>query len=165
MPKICKKCNKNFPYQIKIEGKVRNLGSRKYCLECSPFGKHNTRTIEVSKTTKICRCCLVEKKIDDFYFKTDGYAYCYCKICMNTKRRDYFRNIKKQSIQYLGGKCELCAYDKCNDALEFHHRIPEEKEYSISSYKSTNFEKLKLELNKCDLLCANCHREVHSESN
>jgi hypothetical protein len=57
MPRVCKKCNNEFPFQIKIEGKIRNLGSRKYCLVCSPFGKHNTSKLNITKTSKKCSMC------------------------------------------------------------------------------------------------------------
>lgn len=43
--KTCKKCKKDFPILLVINGKTRNLGSRNFCLNCSPFGQHNTRDI------------------------------------------------------------------------------------------------------------------------
>lgn len=72
--------------------------------------------------------------------------------------------LKKALIQYKGGKCEICGYDKCLSALEFHHLNPQEKEFSLSDYTSgmnVNVEKAFAEVEKCSLLCANCHREVH----
>lgn len=74
------------------------------------------------------------------------------------------RNLKAKAVEYLGGKCLMCGYARCIDALEFHHRDPEAKDFAISSkgiYRS--FDRVKVELDKCDLLCANCHREVHAE--
>ena len=69
----------------------------------------------------------------------------------------------KMAIEYKGGKCILCGYDKCSRALEFHHVNPEEKEFGISKDGATrSWEKVKIELDKCVLLCANCHREVES---
>ena len=46
---ICANCGSDFPNQIKIDGLVRNLRSRKFCLGCSPFGAHNTRSIQTYK--------------------------------------------------------------------------------------------------------------------
>ena len=46
--KICIKCNKDFPQFITIEGKKKNLQNRKYCLDCSPFGQHNTTKIPLT---------------------------------------------------------------------------------------------------------------------
>jgi len=57
-----------------------------------------------------------------------------------------------------------CGYNKCLEALEFHHRNPSEKEFNVSSKgHSRSWERVKKEIEKCDLLCANCHREIHAE--
>lgn len=83
---------------------------------------------------------------------------CKNKFHATKKRKD----LKVQAINYKGGKCENCGYDKCNEALEFHHNIPSEKEFSISKTGNTySWEKIRNEIDKCSLLCANCHREVH----
>ena len=85
-----------------------------------------------------------------------------CSKCMkyrkNKKRYDY----KQKCVDYKGGKCELCGYDKCIDALDFHHIDPDSKEISIGDSNNRIFENVKSELDKCILLCSNCHREVHS---
>jgi hypothetical protein len=76
-----------------------------------------------------------------------------------TERR---RNLKKQAINYLGGKCSICGYNKSVNALHFHHKDPTQKDFGISkSIKS--WEKIKIELDKCILLCANCHAEEHEK--
>lgn len=72
------------------------------------------------------------------------------------------RRIKERAIAYLGGKCIKCGYDRCADAMDFHHRDPTIKEFRIGQYAG-GWKILKRELDKCDLLCANCHREVHYE--
>jgi predicted HNH restriction endonuclease len=53
-----------------------------------------------------------------------------------------------------------CGYNKCQAALDFHHLIPEHKDVNIAHSKRT-FDKLRPELDKCILLCSNCHRELH----
>jgi 5-methylcytosine-specific restriction endonuclease McrA len=76
------------------------------------------------------------------------------------------KKAKLQSIEYLGGKCVICGYNKCNAALEFHHINPLEKDLKYDKFRQNAFtDKLKLELDKCILLCANCHREYHSSNN
>lgn len=56
----------------------------------------------------------------------------------------------------------LCGYSKCIAALDFHHTDPSKKDFGISSGGYTrSFEKIKDELDKCILVCANCHRELH----
>jgi predicted HNH restriction endonuclease len=77
------------------------------------------------------------------------------------KRR---KKIRLKAIEFLGGKCIKCGYDKYIEVLEFHHRNPNEKEFSISkSGYCRSWERVSKEIKKCDLLCANCHREIHAE--
>ena len=73
------------------------------------------------------------------------------------------RKFKSQCIEYKGGSCQKCGYNTCMDALTFHHVDPAHKDFQISkvSLSRKSFELCKLELDKCDLLCANCHAEVH----
>jgi len=86
-----------------------------------------------------------------------------CKNKYHTKKKR--RDLKVKSIEYKGGKCEKCGYDKCVDALEFHHLDSSQKDFGISASGITrSFEKMKIELDKCILLCANCHRELHAEN-
>lgn len=71
---------------------------------------------------------------------------------------------KEELMKYKGGKCSICGY--CKDvpsAYDFHHRVPTEKNFSIGSYSVLNMQKLKEEVDKCDLVCRNCHAEIHGE--
>jgi hypothetical protein len=76
----------------------------------------------------------------------------------------YWRNkVKLMLVEYKGGKCQRCGYDKnIPSVYAFHHRNPNEKEFSISGM-TKSFDNLKKEADKCDLLCSNCHLEVHHE--
>ena len=66
------------------------------------------------------------------------------------------------AVEYKGGCCSICGYDGCIEALEFHHIDPSEKDFGISSKGYTrSWERVKEEIDRCVLLCANCHREVH----
>ena len=77
-----------------------------------------------------------------------------------TKRR---QQLKKMAIEYKGGKCFICGYDRCDAALEFHHLDPNEKDFGIAQNGYTrSWEKVKNELDKCICVCANCHREIHT---
>ncbi|TNF55220.1 HNH endonuclease [bacterium] len=68
------------------------------------------------------------------------------------------------AIKYKDAKCSRCGYSKCLEALEFHHINSDGKDFGISDKGYTrSWEKIKEELDKCTLLCANCHREIHSE--
>lgn len=73
------------------------------------------------------------------------------------------KRIRVMAVEYKGGKCQQCGYDKCIDALEFHHINPDQKDFNISSKgHSRSWVRVKAELDKCVLLCANCHRELHA---
>lgn len=75
-----------------------------------------------------------------------------------SKRR---KKIKLLAIEYKGGKCQICGYCRYQGALELHHRDPAVKSFAIGDKGYTrSWEKVKRELDKCSLLCANCHREV-----
>ena len=92
----------------------------------------------------------------------DNGKFC-CNRCKNryyvTKRR---KDLKKALVEYKGGKCEKCGYNKCIAAMDFHHKDPKEKEFGLSQKGLTkSLEVLKKEADKCLLLCANCHRETH----
>lgn len=66
-------------------------------------------------------------------------------------------------VEYKGGKCCICGYQKCIGALDLHHRNENEKEFGLSARGMTrSWEKIKEEADKCVLLCANCHREIHA---
>ena len=73
------------------------------------------------------------------------------------------KKIRQMAVEYKGGKCQLCDYDRCLDALEFHHYSPSQgKDFGISNKGYTrSWLRVKEELNKCILVCSNCHREVH----
>jgi hypothetical protein len=64
-------------------------------------------------------------------------------------------------VKYKGGKCEVCGYKAYHGAMDFHHLNPNEKDFKISS-KLKKFDDIKTELDKCALLCACCHKEVHA---
>ena len=71
--------------------------------------------------------------------------------------------VRAMAVEYKGGRCQVCDYDKCIEALEFHHLDPTQKDFGISHKGYTrSWEKVKEEVDKCILLCANCHREYHA---
>ena len=70
------------------------------------------------------------------------------------------QRLKIQGVEYKGGKCIKCGYDKNIAALDFHHRDPKKKKFRLGTDAITDWKTRKKELDKCDLLCANCHREI-----
>ncbi len=132
------------------------------CEKC--YGINNPNYSQ-EKIEKICPLCY--KK---FYTNIKNRKYCYeCspeqKYGTNNYQWTKQRAIKKQLIEYKGGKCEICGYNKCQGALQFHHLNPEDKSFTISktnlNLNKYTIEELKKEVDKCILICANCHAEIH----
>ena len=117
---------------------------------------------------KKCSICEIEKDINEFY--TNGKTIKgtikykpYCKSCeLNKRLVDHWCRIK-EILQIDKIRCELCGYSTNLAAIEFHHLDEDSKEYTISRMKNFSKDKLEKELEKCAILCANCHREYHNE--
>ena len=69
------------------------------------------------------------------------------------------KDLKRIAVNYKGGECLICGYKRCMSALHFHHVNPWEKDFNIS--EKSNWFDIKREIEKCVLLCANCHAEAH----
>jgi hypothetical protein len=152
------------------------------CLQCDKHVKKGSKFCSKScsniynprrKLLNTCKGCGVPCSLRTTYCSKD----CYLKHRIIKKKdpndlilakdsvKNYIQRKKIKMIEYLGGKCMVCGYNKCVAALDFHHKDPKTKLFSLSG-NSYSFEKCKSELDKCWLLCANCHRELHwKESN
>ena len=84
------------------------------------------------------------------------------KISRSQSVIEWRKRKKIELVKYKGGHCERCGYDKCISALAFHHLDSNQKDFAISG-KSYSIEKLKKEVDKCIMVCANCHIEIHDE--
>ncbi len=96
----------------------------------------------------------------EYVLRSDGVYRCKkCSVEAVQRRRDKTKQIL---VEYKGGKCEICGYNKCISALEFHHINPDEKDFGIGQKGYTrSIDKNKAEVDKCLLVCSNCHREIH----
>lgn len=111
--------------------------------------------------------------------KKDGYATP-CKKCRSKRKKEWYKlnskkccekerkwrdALKKKCVEYKGSKCSVCGYGRCLAALDFHHIDPKEKSFDIGRVGINHYKKwteaLKRELDKCVLICSNCHRELH----
>lgn len=160
--KTCENCGKQFPNHIEIEGKVRNLQRRRYCIECSPFQLHNTRQLKDKE--EFCLNC--GKKLE-------GNQTMYCSKSCKTKVLQYYETQKDRGVErkiYLikqaGGCCCRCGYDQNLAALQFHHLNPLEKKFKLDARNLSNrtWRAVLAESEKCIVLCANCHFEEHNPS-
>lgn len=142
----------------------------------------------MGETSRTCKKCGLEKPLEEFRLlypktlasgKTVRYISYTCNTCINeynrskrtpemiyrynkdkkTKRREQ----KKLAVQYLGGTCASCGGTFHHAAFDFHHINPDEKELDPGLLMQCKLEKLFEELDKCILLCANCHRILHYE--
>lgn len=98
--------------------------------------------------------------ITGFVLRTDGKHRCKkCAVEATIRQR---REAKIRAIAYKGNQCEKCGYDKCPASLTFHHSDPSIKSFEIGGKLGIySWERIRLELDKCELLCANCHLEYH----
>ena len=113
---------------------------------------------------KFCEICGKE-----FVPITYGQTRKYCYECSPTDKTRaeqitvLRKAMKKQAVKIKGGKCEKCGYDKCIAVLQFHHINPKEKSFGLSENGIFHsWDKYLEEVNKCELLCSNCHIETHN---
>jgi hypothetical protein len=128
--------------------------------------KHNLKIKNNDKLKeKTCPNCLICKPSSEFYRRRkNSNLSSYCKVCTGLQTTQRQHNLKKLCVEYKGGKCSECGYNKYIGALEFHHINPDEKDFEISRYKRYVFnDKLKYELDQCKLMCSNCHKEEHEK--
>lgn len=103
--------------------------------------------------------CLKHGEVKHFLRKdSNTYRCSKCSSEAVSKRR---KELVIKAVHYKGGKCSICSYNKCITALEFHHIDPTTKLFGISDGCTRSWEVIKVELDKCILVCANCHRELH----
>lgn len=70
--------------------------------------------------------------------------------------------VKEILVEEAGGCCAVCGYDRCIINLHFHHVDPAEKSFSLSMHTTKSLAAYREEMEKCVLLCANCHGEVEA---
>ncbi len=138
-----------------------------------------TKTVhqELVLLNKLCPKCGINKPIDEFYNN-----YSYCKECSSKLNLEYHRKNKKDTNKrhtawkrgrteenkellkeylgdFTGSKCGI--KDECIEIYDFHHIDPSKKKFAIGNGYRKTWEDLKNEVDKCILLCANCHRKEH----
>jgi uridine phosphorylase len=112
---------------------------------------------------KICSDCKKTLSKDNFY-KKGLRLQSKCKKCHNKYCIKRWTNRKVEAIEYMGTYCLDCNKSYHYSVFEFHHLIPYEKDMSWIKMRLTSKDKMKKELDKCVLLCANCHRTRHALS-
>lgn len=114
---------------------------------------------------KICSKCNAEKESSEFYqTKSKGTGQAYCKICFNKYVSQRWINKKIKAIKYLGSKCNDCPIsfpEYPYVVFDFHHLDPTQKDFDWHQLRLRSETIFIKELNKCILLCSNCHRVRH----
>lgn len=154
----CKACGKAFKTRHKIDGQIKILSSRKYCLDCSPFGSFNRKKLELKNivpTQKYCEKC--NEILPDYMGNR--------KTCGGCNFRERREKLSDKVHAIVGDACWYCGYDKGRlgrKMLDFHHMDRKQKTMylSIREIASASWAKIIQELPKCCLLCCRCHREV-----
>ena len=143
---ICAACGKAFPAKQLIDGKMHSLYRRRFCLDCSPFGGHNTsKTPPGLRSTEERDHVRRERRRESF------------RRSLHKRRRKRKRDL----VEMYGGRCVDCGYSTCVEALQFHHRDPSTKDFRLGEFNGSLARLLK-EAEKCDLVCANCHQLRHA---
>lgn len=128
-------------------------------------GKSGQKALHpVIDNKKVCSICKEEKDLSEFYVRTDrGTPFTYCKSCSRNETLETQHFIKDIAIEYKGGKCSRCGGKFERNQYAFHHLNPEEKDFEVTSKRGISIPELKKELDKCILVCHNCHHEIHHE--
>jgi len=144
---ICKENKEDSQFYLQ---KQRNGSNRlcSWCKDCSVKRSVFSNRVRRNKNPEESR----KKEREYWHMKA--------KFIHLSKRSQWEKSQKIKYVEYKGGKCQLCGYSKCIAALDFHHINPKEKEFSITTYRKS-WDIVRPELDKCNLLCANCHREIH----
>ena len=156
---VCKNCGKKI---------IRKGSNHKYCDKCSKQlrkERHSEQSKRFNKENPGLYSIANKKRYYNNLKESREYYRNYHnknKAKINQRCREIRKINKDILVTYKGGKCEVCGYNKCLGALEFHH--PDgTKEFGIGRKSNTikGMDKLKKEADKCMLLCANCHKELH----
>lgn len=144
----------------------------KLCVKCST----EKELSEFPSKGAVCKPC--KRLIDKLYRDTNKESIAKANKSWRERNQEAVKSARierasfrkerklanKIAIRELaGGCCKVCGYNKCGDALEFHHIDPTKKLFRISAAVSESITpRLLEEINKCILLCSNCHREYHA---
>jgi len=154
--KICKNCGQQFPVKINIDGQIKYLTSRKFCLKCSPLNGHNRRTyiIKVEDGKAYCARCQEIKNKSEFYIrKGSGKPFSYCISCQEKVKNLKFDEKIERIIQERGGVCRDCGVSYPIPVYEFYS---DKNIYRLSKARNMSLQRLKEEIKNYIMLCKNC---------
>jgi DNA-binding transcriptional ArsR family regulator len=148
----------NIRYWLRKYGlNTNHLSTSKDRRNC--LNGHNCKNCDIALTGAKIMYCNDKCKLQ-YHYNNDSII----NGNTNDRQKRISKERKLELIKLAGGKCMGCGYNKNYAALQFHHRNPEDKIFSLDSRKlsNTKWESILIESKKCDLLCANCHIELHN---
>ena len=163
----CQLCGTSFSNRVVIDGVEKNLQHRKFCLDCSPFGAHNTRKLKPGSNKPVLaklgvgerRCFKCgETRVEMFSPRRRRE----CRKCHSQAGLERGRDQKQKARDVLGRKCAICGYDKYQVSLDIHHKNPNNKDPNYATMRGWSWERIVEELEDCVLLCRNCHGAYHA---
>lgn len=145
--------------------KVRNYYKQYNVQTVRQVRWHKTKEVNGEKT---CSWCDVKKRVEEFNIqnKNTGTRLTICKKCSSENNLSNKMSKKVEMVKYKGSECLCCKIRLTEDnssIFDFHHRDPSEKDINLVKIKGRSWKRIVVELDKCDLLCANCHRLVHAK--
>lgn len=141
------KTNVTKIFKRELEKCCKNKG-----INCSHF---------IGDNYKRCVSCNSIKELSEFYKMSKNKILNTCKDCYKIEQSQKYKQIKENDFNFKKQyKCKKCGEDRYY-LLDFHHRNSKEKDFNLSDKTRINLDNFKLELEKCDVLCSNCHREWH----
>lgn len=147
--------------------KISQTTVRYYLKKYELKTQKNLYNIIISNDRRICIKCLKNLSINNFYSKSNriNKFHHICKDCSNVISTQKSIENKLKMIKFKGNQCKNCNLhieDSHYSVFDFHHRDLHSKDINLSSIKKWTWNKIEIELNKCDLLCSNCHRIEHA---
>lgn len=168
-PLITNRITKNILQELISKSlSTRTIAERLGCSQTNVrywLRKFGLTTKASANMTLICEVCGASLKGNSTKFCSSK-----CKAsCVAGRKSSYEAQLRRglarkhRLIELHGGKCLICGYRKNTAALVFHHSDASNKAFNLDLRKlsNTNWRSLLEESKKCQLLCANCHAEVH----
>lgn len=166
-PNLCRECDR--PIVPRPGQRLSEVRLKQFCNRACA-ARHNNRTHPKRILEGRCAVCGAAIAARRRYCGTGCEATARRATARTTEERKrdlvtgvvtWRQRLKARAVDYKGGRCQLCGYDRCLQALHFHHQDPSQKDFTVSG-KTKAWEDVRIELDKCLLLCANCHAEVHA---
>lgn len=153
--KICQNCNKEFEKKTIVNGKIVWLTSRKFCTECSPLGKNNSRSyiIKIEEGKAYCARCQEQKDVSKFYTRGDGNPLSYCMECQEKVKVLKMEENLNILIESRDGCCKDCNGIFPTPVFEFYK---DGKSFPIGKMKHMSLKNILKKMEEYEMICKNC---------